>query len=162
MLTLSPVSEHSPELPRVARLMERAFPAHERVPMRWLTQNDGHELLAVLEDGAFCGFISLLTRGDLCHILFFAIEEDVRGRGLGSRALTLLREHKPNVRLIADVEAIDEKAANAPQRERRQRFYLRQGYRPTGIRYRWRGEDYVILASGGPVTEAEFWHFWGE
>ncbi|MCH5287983.1 MAG: GNAT family N-acetyltransferase [Christensenellaceae bacterium] len=162
MLTLKSVDFDSPELSALAALMERAFPANERMPMNVLLSREGSEMLAILEDGAFRGFISLLTRMDICHILFFAMEEDCRGRGLGTAALELVRERKPGLRLIADLEAPDSAAPNAEQRLSRRRFYERCGYEDTGVTYRWRGEHYAILSSGGRVTDEEFWRFWNE
>lgn len=162
MLTVKPVDFDAPELPALTRLMERAFPANERMPMSTLLTRPGSDMLAFLENGEFRGFISLLTRMDICHILFFAMEEDARGRGLGTEALATVRQLKPGLRLIADLEAPDAQAPNAAQRLRRWRFYERCGYAPTGVTYRWRGEHYAIVASGGTVTDDEFRRFWDE
>ena len=160
MLTVKPVNAASTELPALTRLMERAFPANERMPLDMLLTRPGSEMLAIQEDGVFRGFISLLTRMDICHILFFAVEEEDRGRGLGSQALALLRQRKPGLRIIADLEVPGAQAPNAAQRLRRWRFYERCGYENTGVTYHWRGEDYAIVSSGGPVTDDEFWRFW--
>lgn len=160
MLTLKSIDRDAPELPALTALMERAFPANERMPMDVLLSREGGDMLAILEDGAFRGFISLLTRGDICHILFFAMAEDSRGRGLGTKALALVRARKPGLRIIADLEAPDGAAPNAEQRRSRRRFYERCGYEDTGVSYRWRGERYMIVSNGGDVTEAEFDRFW--
>lgn len=160
MLTLKPVDAASPETPALTALMERSFPANERMPMDVLLSREGSEMLAILEDGAFRGFISLLTRGDICHILFFAMEEACRGKGLGTRTLTMVRQRKPGLRIIADLEMPDEGAPNPDQRARRWRFYERCGYEATGVAYRWRGERYVIVSNGGAVSEEEFDRFW--
>lgn len=162
MLTLEPIHAASPELPALTRLMERAFPANERMPMSTLLTRPGSDMLAILEDGQFRGFISLLTRMDICHILFFAVEEEARGRGLGAEALALVRARKPGLRIIADLECPDGQAPNAAQRLRRWRFYERCGYAATGVTYVWRGEHYAIVSNGGAVTDDEFWRFWNE
>lgn len=162
MLTLKPVDSMSPELPALTALMERSFPANERMPMDVLLSRRGSEMLAILEDGRFCGFINLLTRRDICHILFFAVVEDGRGRGVGTETLRLVRALKPGLRIIADLEAPDDGAPNAAQRLSRWRFYQRCGYEETGVTYRWRGERYAILSSGGRVSDEEFWQFWNE
>ena len=162
MLTLKPVNAASAELAEVNALMERSFPANERMPMDVLLSRRGSEMLAVVEDGAFRGFINLLTRRDICHILFFAVKEDCRGRGLGARTLELVRQMKPGLRIIADLEAPGDGAPNDAQRVRRQRFYQRCGYEKTSVAYRWRGERYMIISNGGDVTEEEFDQFWSE
>ena len=160
-LSLRPVSRDSACFPALEELMNRAFPENERVPMEYLLRpGDGHEMLAMMLCDTFAGFISLLTHGDICHILFFATEEGLRGQGLGARALGLLRERKPGLRIIADLEACVAAAPDLSMRRRRIAFYHRCGFEDTQVGYRWRGEDYVILSNGGSVTDEEFWDFW--
>lgn len=47
------------------------------------------------EGEMFCGFMSLLTFGDISHIIYFAMNQSLRNRGFGSKALQLLRQMKP-------------------------------------------------------------------
>lgn len=160
-LRLIPADRTSSFFPALDALMNRAFPENERVPMEHLLRHDdGHEMLAIMQGDAFAGFISLLTHGDICHILFFATEEHLRGQGVGARALSLLREMKPGLRIIADLEACVDSAPDLSMRQRRIAFYHRCGFEDTPVGYRWRGEDYVILSNGGNVTDEEFWNFW--
>ncbi len=160
-LTLRQVSCESACFPALEALMNRAFPENERVPMDVLLRtHDGHEMLAVMLGDQFAGFISLLTHGDICHILFFATEESLRGQGVGARTLGMLREMKPGLRIIADLEDCVEGAEDYHLRQRRMAFYHRCGFEDTPVRYRWREEDYLILSQGGSVTDEEFWHFW--
>lgn len=160
-LLLCPVSRGSACFPALEALMNRAFPENERVPMEYLLRpGDGHEMMAIMQGDVFAGFISLLTHGDICHILFFATEESLRGQGIGARALGLLRDMKPGLRIIADLEACVESAPDLPLRRRRIAFYHRCGFEDTSVGYHWRGEAYVILSSGGSVTAEEFWDFW--
>lgn len=162
MLRMEAVDVDSPRLAAVDALMTRAFPANERMPMALLLPSgrSGAELFALLDGETFCGFISLLSWQDVTHILFFAIDEGLRGRGLGSEALQLMCRAKQGQRVIADLEACDDRAPNAEQRRKRRRFYERGGFAPTEIAYRWRGERYVVLSHGGRVTTDEFDQFW--
>lgn len=96
----------------------------------------------------------------MVHIIYFAVEEALRGRGLGSRILEEMRRANPGKRLLVDIEEPSGAAPNNAQRLRRRDFYLRCGYRETAVRYPWRGEDYVILSLGGTVTDEEFGRFW--
>ncbi|MGN1020970.1 MAG: GNAT family N-acetyltransferase [Aristaeellaceae bacterium] len=161
-LSLTPLTPEHPDLPRVMALMARSFPENERLPAAFLFDpGDGsRDFLAIREGDALCGFISLISWRDITHIMFFAVAEDRRNQGIGSRALRLLRERRPHARIIADVEAEAPAAPNQAQRLRRRQFYLRCGYAPTGIHYAWRGERWDIFSSGGDVTEAEFRAFW--
>ena len=161
-LSLMPLTPDHPDLPGVMALMARAFPENERLPAAFLFDpGDGsRDFLAIHEGDTLCGFISLLSWRDITHIMFFAVAEDMRSRGVGTQALRMLRTQKPGARIIADVEAEDPAAPNHAQRHRRRQFYLRCGYTPTRIHYSWRGERWDILACGGDVTEAEFRAFW--
>lgn len=162
MLELKPPT--AAEREAIAALYVRAFPANERRPLEPLMESHGGHaaMLAAREDGAFCGFVSLLLWQDIAHIIYFAVEEEKRGNGLGGRILDTVQALYPGCRVIVDIEEPEEKAANNPQRIRRKAFYLRNGYAETNIHYDWRGTDYAILSRGGSITDEEFGQFWDE
>ena len=68
----------------------------------------------------------------LCHrrryafSLVFAVAEDLRGKGYGSRILAQLRQTYQTV--VLNVELLDPAAENYPQRKRRFAFYQRNGF----------------------------------
>ena len=164
MLGLIPVYPGTSEAAQLQALYIRAFPANERRPLEPLmTDQTGHaQVLTAMEEGEFRGFVCSLIQGDLLHIIYFAVTEDQRGRGLGSQILAAVREASPGMRLLVDIEAPDPTAENHLQRVRRQEFYLRNGYTETPVRYSWRGEDYIILSRGGSLTPEEFHRFWDD
>lgn len=163
MLTSQTVGDDFADLPKVAALMERNFPSNEQMPFSILLHRGGgaSRFLAFYEDGVFCGFVSLLTWKDITHILYLAVDEDRRGRGLGSQALELVRREYPGHRIIADIEAPGS-GPNREQRLARKSFYLKNGYRQSGISYQWRGEDYEILVQGDDISRREFDRFWDQ
>ena len=156
------IDRHSPYLEAVTALYERSFPENERRPIQDLMSHFGsaHEMLIFLHEGCFAGFVSLLTLGDLTHILYLAIEENFRSQGLGSEALSLIRAYKPSARLIADLEDTDPSLPDNALRLRRMDFYRRGGYCESDVRYRWQGENYVIFINGGTLTAEEHTAFW--
>lgn len=162
MLTLKHITERSRDLARINQLYVQSFPANERRPLDALLQDStgSSDFLAFYHEETFVGFACLLTWQDLSHILYFAIDAPLRGRGYGSEALAALRALKPNHRILADLEAQDPSASNNEQRKKRRRFYLRNGYAASEVRYRWREESYEILVCGGTVTSPEFEAFW--
>ena len=151
---------HAPE--HVTALYERAFPANERRSFADMQQQfgDACELLVFEKDGQFIGFALLLTWLDLTHILYLAIGEAHRNCGFGAQALQAIRQHKPQARIIADLEDDAPEAANNADRVRRMQFYRRSGYEASAVRYVWRGEKYVMFISGGALTDEEFDAFW--
>lgn len=163
MLTSQTVGDDFADLSKVIDLMKRNFPANEQMPLSTLLHRGGSasRFLAFYEDSAFCGFVSLLTWRDITHILYLAVDEGRRGRGLGSQALELVRREYPGHRIIADIESPGS-GPNREQRLARKSFYLKNGYRYSGISYRWREEDYEILVQGEDISSREFDRFWDQ
>ena len=162
MFRTEPVTERSPEFAQMKELYESAFPDDERGSLAHLLHDDAgmSEVVAFYDGTLFCGFACLLTDEDITHILYFAIEDSLRGRGYGSKALEAVHRLKPHNRIIVDIELEEARAQNEAQREKRRQFYLHNAYEPTNIRYRWHGEDYEILSRGGRLTGGEFTRFW--
>ena len=162
MIRLENAKDRPGDLPALTALYERSFPANERRPLEpLLTDETGHAaVLCVVREGAFCGFLCLLRANGLAHIIYFAVPEALRGRGIGAEALAAVRAMYPGERVIVDIEQPDERAGEGDLRRRRMAFYLRCGYAETPVRYDWRGEKYVILSCGGNVTGEEFGQFW--
>lgn len=162
MLTLKSVNEKSRVFELVNELYVRAFPENERRPLEQLLcdRSGVGELTAFYEDNCFCGFAAFFNIEDITHIIYFAVEENKRDKGVGSKALAEIKKLKAGRRLIVDIEAQRIDADNNAQREKRKQFYLRNGYFETDVRYSWRGENYEILVSGGGFTDQEFESFW--
>lgn len=162
MLKQQRIGPDSPWLIELGALYERAFPENERRSLGTLINDRTgvSDLLAYTEDDTFVGFVSLLTEGDIAHIIYFAVEEALRGRGYGAQILDLVSGYRPGCRVIADLELPVPGTPNEEQRRRRLAFYIRSGFCETKVRYDWRGEDYVILSRGGDLTGAEFGRFW--
>ena len=162
MLTIVPVTDESNDLAEIRRLYLSAFPANERRRFRDLVDDPsgGSELVTLYDGELFCGFACFLNALDISHIIYFAIEENLRDRGYGSAALKAIGEYKRGRRILVDIELETPSAVNNDQRRRRKSFYLRNGYKQTPVRYHWRGEDYEILSTGGNITDEEYENFW--
>ena len=84
-----------------------------------MTDQTGHaQVLAAMEEGEFRGFVCSLIQGDLLHIIYFAVTEDQRGRGLGSQILAAVREASPGI----SVTAIPKPRSATPGAERTTSF----------------------------------------
>ena len=164
MRAVSPATDGFGDWESLEALYDRAFPPNERRPMAELTgdQSGMIRILAFYHHAVFCGMAVTLTSSELVHIIYLAIEESLRGQGLGSMALEAIRKQEPGKKVIVDVERVEDGASNNDQRAHRIAFYLRNGYQETEVRYRWREEDYVILSCGGLMTEQEWDGFWKE
>lgn len=162
MLSIKPITEQSKELIQIEEIYRRAFPANERKPLSPLLQDASgcSEIISFYDNALFCGFACLLTQKDLTHIIYFAIDDHLRGKGYGCAALTAMHEMKPNNRVIVDIEVEHIHALNNEQRRKRKAFYLRNGYIESGVEYNWQEESYEILVYGGTISKKEFFSFW--
>lgn len=118
---------------RAKALYLRAFPKEERLPWWVLRLNSlrrGIELTAFLDGEKFCGFTSSVTAGGLHFLLFFAVEDDLRGKGYGSAILSAIRES--HSRVVLNVEPLVESAPNLEERKNRFAFYRKNGFSDTG------------------------------
>lgn len=143
------------------QLYEKSFPENERGDFdKLLTHPDNSHALAYIEDDEYVGFVVLFVVNDLAHIVYFAICDEKRDHGYGSKILQLLNKEYADYRIFADVEKVEENVENYGQRVRRQYFYKKNGYFPSGIEYNWHGDDYQILLNRGSLNEKEFDSLW--
>jgi GNAT superfamily N-acetyltransferase len=129
------VLEEKTDFSSAKRLYRSAFPKEERVPfglLRLLALRKGIELVCYREGETFCGFTYTVTEGNVVFVLFFAVNEALRGQGYGSSILKFLRKKNPGRTVILNVEPLDPEAENAKERVRRVRFYEKNGFFDAG------------------------------
>ena len=132
---LSPA--HAATRPELRRLYESAFPREERIPwedllrlvrempLEFAEYRDGEELL---------GLTIVYPRPRLSWFWYFAVPEEKRGRGIGQSILSALLARYEGRSAVLDMEDPAQPGApNAAQRLRRRDFYLRNGFRETGV-----------------------------
>jgi GNAT superfamily N-acetyltransferase len=165
MLQYFEVTKKSPWLPQVKALYESAFPANERIPIKHLLDNKiKREFWAFFDGDLFCGFSNSITHGSITNIVYFAVVPELRSRGYGSKILQAIREKHPDARIVVDIEVEEDSkdAEELERRNRRRKFYTRNGFDASPVDYVWQGEHYRLLSAGGTVTEKEFRDFWKE
>lgn len=158
-MTAKPITEDFPDREQLEALAAEAFPPAEYLsPGRLIemAKEDGFDDWALYSDGAFAGFMTVLTCGGMAYLFFLAIDGKRRSQGLGSEALRLLRTLYPQKTQVVDLEMQDARAANSAQRERRRAFYVRSGYRATGQYLSYLGVDYEVLCRDGSFDPAAF------
>ncbi len=161
MLRQEEVNADSSILNKVKSLYERAFPKSERIPMAYLLdKGKGRKFIAYYEGDSFCGFANYIANGGITNIIYFAVEDGFRNRGLGTEILKAIVESTPENTIVVDIEVELPQADNNEQRRRRKAFYQRNGFYESDIRYKWQGESYQLLLHGKPVTLTEFQAFW--
>lgn len=159
MMKLEAITAGSRFLPQVEHLALEAFPPEEYLPPKKLIDmaaEENFDFWALTEDDRFVGFMVVKIYRRMAYLFFLAIDPGCRGQGFGGKALAALRKHYPGHVQTVDFEMVDPHAANAAQRERRRAFYLRNGYRETGLFLRYLGVDYEVFCMGETFDEMLF------
>lgn len=134
------------------QLYETAFPVEEQIPY-----NDLIYLLGKLEIDYTAYYDSEMLVG-LTMVLhlprynwgwYFAVCDELRGKGYGQRILSaLLEKYRDGHPFIIDIESpLQADAPNPEQRKRRHAFYLRNGLKDTPTSRTFEGITYTIMTS---------------
>lgn len=135
-------------------LYESAFPEEEQIPYEDLLQlvdRMNLDFTAYYKGADFVGFTIVYPRDTYNWFWYFAVREDLRGNGCGQQILSMLIEKYEGCSNILDMESPEQECENREQRRRRSEFYLRNGFRNTGVGKSFEGIDYVILQNGDRV-----------
>ena len=114
----------------ICRIYEASFPAYEKKPF-WLIRlknKQGRSDVWFLEEkGKMVGIAITMSAPNLMLLDYFAIAEDVRGKGFGSQGLKLLQKQYKDKKFFLEIESIYDECDNIEQRKRRKQFYLKNG-----------------------------------
>lgn len=135
-------------------LYESAFPEKEQIPYEDLLQlvdRMNLDFTAYYKGADFVGFTIVYPRDTFNWFWYFAVKEDLRGNGCGQQILSMLIEKYKGCSNILDMESPEQECENREQRRRRSDFYIRNGFRNTGVGKSFEGVDYVILQNGDRV-----------
>lgn len=118
------------------RLYVRSFPLSERVPfplLKMRAKGAIAEMISVYDGEVHVGLLYLVHYKDIVFIWFLAIDENIRGKGYGSRILAQVTALYPKARIGLNIEHVDPQAAHFEERQQRKHFYLKNGYRENGL-----------------------------
>lgn len=132
MLTKIDVHYNKEIAAKAKALYFSAFPKEERIPWLILWQNTRRKdvaFTAYLDGQLFCGFTIAVRLEDLYYVLYFAVDEALRGKGYGSQILGQLQAEYGTLGL--NIEPLDPTAENYAQRQKRFAFYQKNGFLDT-------------------------------
>ena len=134
---------------KIKKLYLTAFPAVERLPFCFLkskTKKQTAEFCSLYDDDKWIGFIYTLKDATLAYVFFLAIAPEFRSQGYGSRLIKLIAARYQNMVIGLSAERIDASKENNAQRIRRQKFYHRNNFLPSGYYSREKGgEEFDFL-----------------
>ena len=157
MIELREILSNSSDFDLFKRLYFSVFPENERRDLSFFDETVS--LLGIYSDD-FVGFFALEKEREITHIVYFAIAEKYRGKGIGSRALQILILQFSVSKIMLDVERPIRSKPNFLERLRRLDFYLKNGFVECGIEYMWRGESYLVLSWPKPISKKRWSEFW--
>ena len=144
----------------VRELYETAFPKEEQIPwadLMRLVKTMSLDFSVYYEDGNLVGLTIVYPRKLFNWFWYFAVPEELRGQGIGQSILTQLIEKYNGQSNILDMESPEQVCENSEQRKRRHAFYLRNGFRDTGVGKSFKGIDYTIMMIGeGSFTQYDY------
>ena len=132
-------------------LYETAFPAEEQIPwddLMGLVEKMNLDFTAYYEGDSLIGFTIVYPRKSFNWFWYFAVKPELRGEGLGQQILTQLMRKYQGCTNILDMESPDQPCDNATQRRRRHEFYLRNGFRDTGVGRTFGNTAMTIMMNG--------------
>ncbi|WP_294749018.1 GNAT family N-acetyltransferase [uncultured Prevotella sp.] len=165
-------------------LYETAFPKEEQIPWDDLVRLIGEmnlDFTAYYNENQLIGFTIVYPRPSLTSsssvatqpcsselgrpsllrpfnwYWYFAVKEELRGKGLGQQILNQLIEKYKGQSCVLDMESPRQECANKEQRLRRQAFYLRNGFRDTNVYRCWDDLEMTIMMMGPGTFTLQDW-----
>ena len=147
---------------QLRRLYSTAFPVEEQIPyddiIRLIEVMD-IDYTAYYEGETLLGLTMVLRLPRYNWGWYFAVREELRGKGIGQEILTtVLDKYHEGHPFVIDIESpLQSDAPNPEQRRRRHAFYLRNGLKDTGANRTYNGITYTIMTnSDAPFTTRDY------
>ena len=141
-------------------LYETAFPKEEQIPWDDLVRLIGEmhlDFTAYYDYEKFIGFTIVYPRPSYNWFWYFAVKEELRGKGLGQQILNQLKDKYKGQSCVLDMESPRQECANKEQRLRRHAFYLRNGFRDTNVYRCWDDLEMTIMMTGSGTFTMQNW-----
>ena len=157
---------------KIKRLYETAFPEDEQIPWEDLLRLIGEmplDFTAYYDGEELIGFTIVYPRESFNWFWYFAVREELRGKGYGQQILTQWLEHYKGQTCVLDMESpYQDPCPNPDQRKHRHDFYLRNGFRDTNVYRTYNDITWTIMMMGEGTFTMQDWdeitnelkHFW--
>lgn len=136
---------------KIKQLYETAFPEGEQIPWNNLMRLVGEmplDFTAYYDGEEFIGFTIVYPWKSFNWYWYFAVRQELRGKGYGQRILTQLIERYKGQTCVLDMESPTQVCDNIDQRKRRHAFYLRNGFRDTNVYRTYNDITMTIMMMG--------------
>ncbi len=121
--------------PRFLLLYDSSFPDTEKIPPVQLARTIGHggRMRYYFDSDVFVGFSLTYDHDGIRFITYIAVVPELRGEGYGSEILESIASDGTPRGMFLTAETVHGEKEDLKQRNDRRRFYLRNGWKPTGL-----------------------------
>lgn len=150
-ISLKRINFFSKDYKKISRLYRTAFPADERAPMLLLaikSRDENVDFWGIYANGKWVGLAYVISAGTASYLFYLALSENMRGKGIGSKALQAVLMQYEGQRVFLALEQLDESAENSEERIRRRSFYLKNGFKPLPLTIREASVTYDVMGTG--------------
>lgn len=165
-MILKKMTADHPDISALKALFEEAFPVSERpLSMDAIIANLDQmpcDLLGVYPDETpdqFVGFFFGIRAEGAVYGVYYATDPKLRSTGIGSKAFKAILEYYGDTPFWFSYESTFEESDNAEQRERRRKFYLKNGFYETGWFAKMNGTEFILATSKEDFDKEAFEKF---
>ena len=151
-LKIEKVTEDSPLKAKVQRIYIKSFPLFERVSLEpfFNSVSDGVEIFALSDEEDVVAFFCTLRKDKYYYLFYLAVDEDKRGKGIGSDILSAVIKNARGATVFLDCEGIYPGCKDRAARVKRLCFYHRNGQRNLGAgNRRFLGDFWSFVGRAG-------------
>ena len=145
---------------QIKQLYETAFPEDEKIPwedLMRLVMEMPLDFIAYYDGEVFIGFTIVYPRKTFSWFWYFAVCEDLRGKGYGQLILNKIVEQYKGSSLVLDMESPTQACENINQRKRRHNFYIRNSFRDTNLYRNYNDITMTIMMLGEGTFTMQDW-----
>lgn len=136
---------------KIKELYTKSFPKEERFPfwiLRHCSKEENVEFNSIMNKQELIGIEYILKLKSTAYLMYFAVNEDKRNLGYGTKIIKDLNKKNDNV--ILSIERVSNKDNN--DKLRRKKFYLKNGFYETNTFYEDAGVQYELLYTNKNFT----------
>lgn len=116
------------------------------------------DFLAYYDKGKFCGITYSVENEHMLYVMYLAVNDKIRGKGFGTAILDKMKEKCKGKPIALEAEFPSEDSVNLSQREKRLKFYRKNGFSDTSFILSSGGEKYMILCDTDKFTIDDYTH----
>jgi len=150
------VKKDSKEEKVLNKILAEAFDI-SKYPIEYFAYNKNIKRYLFKEDDKNIGVMVVCFTKNIVYPIVFAVNNKIRSKGYGSKILAKLKIMSKDKKIVLAIELINPKSKDYINQERRRKFYLKNGYKFTGVGVVFFGNHkYELLSNESKVYKKDF------